>query len=380
MGERVTIAGAVAQRPGAGGHAAVFLQWLLGFRRLGWDVLFVDRLEPGQDVRAQEAWLRDLFAGAGIADAWSATTPDGETVGRPRREVTDFVRSSAFLVNVMGYLDDAELMGAAPRRVFLDIDPGFPQMWRDLGLHDAFAGHDDFVTVGGRLGRPDCAIPECGLRWITTLPPVDTTWWPEAGPPGNGAFTSIATWRGPYGPVDYGGQRYGLRVHEFRRFIDLPERTGEPFEVALSIDDGDEIDRDRLVDCGWQLVDPGAAAADIGAYRSYIARSRGEFMVAKNMYVDTRSGWFSDRSACYLASGRPVLAQDTGFTDDVPTGAGLLSFTTLDDAAAGVEAITARPGEHRRAARELAEAHFDAPLVIERLLAQLETEKSTTDD
>ena len=372
MGDRVTIAGALAQRPGVGGHASVFVQWLLGFRRLGWDVLFVDRLEPALDAQAQARWLAAVLDEAGLEGCWAALTASGETVGRRRADVVDHVRASELLVNVMGYLDDEELLAAAPRRVFLDIDPGFPQMWRSLGLHDAFAGHDDLVTVGTRLGRPGCAVPTCGLRWVPTLPPVDIESWPVTDVPSHGAFTSIATWRGPFAPVDFGGRRYGLRVHEFRRFVDLPGRSGARFEVALSIDAADEEDRQALLTAGWRVADPRQAAPDIAAYRTYLIGSTAEFGVAKNMYVDTRSGWFSDRSACYLAAGRPVLAQDTGFGEALPVGDGLLRFSSLDDAVAGVEDIIARTARHAAAAREVAEAHLDAPKVVGALLAELE--------
>ena len=374
MPGRVTIAGAVAQRPGAAGHASVFVQWLLGFRRLGWDVLFVDRLDPAAgDEEAQARWLAEVLGGAGLDGCWSALRDGGPPAGRSREDVLAHVRSSDLLLNVMGYLDDEELMSAAPRRVFLDIDPGFPQMWRALGLHDAFAGHDAFVTVGTRVGRADCDVPACGLDWIGTLPPVDVASWPVAEAPGDGALTTVATWRGPFGPVDYEGRRYGLRVHEFRRFLDLPERTGRRFEVALSIDDGDHADRDALVEAGWSLADPAAAAGDLDAYRDYLARSAAEFTIAKGMYVDTRGGWFSDRSACYLASGRPVVAQDTGFGDALETGEGLLAFSTPEEAAGAVAAVDAEPGRHRAAARALAEEHLDAPRVVDRLLGRLGT-------
>jgi len=369
--DRVTIAGALAQRPGVGGHAAVFVQWLLGFRRLGWEVLFVDRLEPALDARSQERWLAAVLDGAGLAGCWAALTAGGKTVGRRRAEVTDHVRSSELLINVMGYLHDEDLLAEASRRVFLDIDPGFPQMWRALGLHDAFAGHHDFVTVGTRVGQPRCDIPTCGLRWIATLPPVDLQSWPVAGRAGSGGFTSVAAWRGPFGPVDFAGRRYGLRVHEFRRFTALPERCGERFEVALDIDAADEPDRQALLAAGWRLVDPRDAAGDLDAYRAYVGGSAAEIGVAKNMYVDSHSGWFSDRSACYLAAGRPVLAQDTGFGGALPVGDGLLAFSSLDDAVAGVEEITARADRHAAAARELAEAHLDAPRVVGALLGEL---------
>jgi len=369
--DRVTIAGALAQRPGVGGHAAVFVQWLLGFRRLGWDVLFVDRLEPALDARTQERWLAAVLGEAGLGGCWAALTASGETVGRRRADVLDHVRASELLVNVMGYLDDEELLAAAPRRVFLDLDPGFPQMWRSLGLHDAFAGHDDVVTVGTRVGQPGSAVPTCGLRWIPTLPPVDVGSWPVTDAPSRGAFTSIATWRGPFGPVDFGGRRYGLRVHEFRRFVDLPARSRERFEIALSIDAEDEADRKALLAAGWHVADPREAAPDIAAYRAYVIRSAAELGVAKNMYVETRGGWFSDRSACYLAAGRPVLAQDTGFGKALPVGEGLLAFSSLDDAVAAVGEVVARRARHAAAARELAEAHLDAPRVVGALLGEL---------
>ena len=370
MAGRVTIAGALAQRPGVAGHAAVFVHWLLGFRRLGWDVLFVDRLEPALDEGLQARWLADVLDGAGLSGCWSGLA-DGGAAGRSRREVAEHIRTSDLLIDVMGYLGN-DVAAAAKRRVFLDIDPGFPQMWRALGLHDAFAGYDDVVTVGTRVGEPDCGVPTGGLRWITTLPPVDLASWPVTDPPAGGAFTSVATWRGPFGPVDFDGHRYGLRVHEFRRFLDLPQRTRERLEVALSIDAGDEADRDALIGAGWTLTDPAEGGRDLDAYRAYIGASRAELTIAKGMYVDTRSGWFSDRSACYLASGRPVVAQDTGFGDALPAGDGLLAFSTPDEALAGVEAVAADTPRHARAARALAEEHLDAPRVVERLLRRLD--------
>jgi hypothetical protein len=195
--------------------------------------------------------------------------------------------------------------------------------------------------------------------------------WPATELPSRGAFTSIATWRGPFGPLDFDGRRYGLRVHEFRRFMEVPARSGARFELALSIDAADERDRQVLLAAGWQIADPREAARDIAAYHGYVNRSAAEFGVARNMYVDTRGGWFSDRSACYLAAGRPVLAQDTGFGSALPVGDGLLAFSSLDEAVAGVEDIVAHTDRHAAAAREIAEAHLDAPKVVGALLAEL---------
>jgi hypothetical protein len=284
--------------------------------------------------------------------------------------VVERARHSALLLNVMGYLEDEEILAAAPVRAFLDIDPGFGQMWTELGLARPFDGHHRHVTVGTRIGADDCAIPTCGIDWVRTLPPVELSEW-SVTPGGGDRFTSVASWRGPFGPIEYEGRTYGLRVHELRRFADLPGRTRASFELALDIDAADEADRQRLEEAGWVLADPRAAAGDPLRYREYVEGSSAELMIAKNLYVDTRSGWFSDRSACYLASGRPVLAQDTGIGDLLPSGEGLLTFSTLDEAAAGAEEIADDYERHSRAARELAEEHLAASRVLPRLLAAL---------
>ena len=382
MRETIVVAGALAQRPWSGGHTWVFLQYLLGFRRLGFDVLFVDRLEPGMCIDASGApasfrssenlrYLDRVMERFGLAGRWSLLFDGGrEVAGLERQQVVEAAGRSALLLNVMGYLEDEEVLAAAPLRAFLDIDPGFGQMWVELGLARLFDGHHRHVTVGGRVGEPDCQIPTCGLDWIRTLPPVELSEWP-AGNGGGDRFTSVATWRGAFGPIEYQGQTYGLRVHEFRRFADLPARTSARFEVALDIDDADAPDRERLEQGGWVLADPREAAGDPWRYRAYVQGSAAEVTIAKNLYVDTRSGWFSDRSACYLASGRPVLAQDTGLEGIVPYGEGLLVFSTPEEAVAGVEEISGDLERHGRAAREIAEEHLAAQRVLPRLLEDL---------
>jgi hypothetical protein len=384
MSGAVIVAGALAQRPRHGGHTWVLLQYLLGFKRLGWDVHFVDRLAPGMcadragaptDFRSSEnlRYLRDVMERFGLADRWTLLYDEGhEIAGADRETLMERVGHSDLLLNVMGYLDDEEVLGAAPLRVYLDIDPGFGQIWQELDLARPFEGHDRYLTVGERIGEPGCVVPDCGIDWIPTKPPVELAEWPVSAPRSRPLrFTSVASWRGPFGPLEYEGRTYGLRVHEFRRFLDLPSRVAARFEVALDIDEADEDDLRRLDANGWERVDPTAAAGDPWRYRDYVRGSGAELMIAKNLYVDTRSGWFSDRSACYLASGRPVLAQDTGLEGLVPLGEGLLAFSSLDEAVAGVEAIDAAYERHSRAAREIAVEHFAAdrvlPLLLERL-------------
>ena len=379
---KITIAGSIAQKPHQAGHSWQFLQYLLGFRRLGWEVLFVDRLEDalcrdaGGRPCAPEASVNLRYVGALMREfelerSWSVVLDGARHAGLGRERVLEHVRDSELLINVMGFLADAELLGAARRRVFLDTDPGFGQMWRDLGLADVFAGHDAHVTIGERVGRAGCTIPSCGLDWITTPQPVVLDAWPVAAAPPRDAFTTVGRWRGAYGPIDHGGHRYGLRVHEFRRFAELPRACGGRFELALDIDPAETADLELLAAGGWALVDPAGVGDTPRRYRDYIGASAAEFMVAKGMYVDSASGWFSERSICYLASGRPVLAQDTGLGELYPLGEGLLAFSTLDEAVAGVESLRADPARHGRAARAIAEEHFDSDRVLGRLLEAL---------
>lgn len=378
----VVIGGAMAQTAGQGGLTWVFLQYLLGFRRLGWDVLLVDRIDAGMcqdrfgtatttEQSINLRYLAEVMEAFDLHGQWALMDQqDDRFIGMSRKDVLDRVRGASFLLNVMGYVTDDEILEAAPRRVFLDIDPGFPQMWRELGLADIFDRHDTFVTVGPNVGRPTCEVPTCGLEWIGTPQPVVLDHWPVAADAG--PFTSVVSWRGPFAPVEYRGRTYGLRVHEFRKFARLPASSGRPFEIAVDIHPADEKDRALLEAGGWSLVDPAAVAGDPWAYRGYIQRSAGEIGVAKNMYVATQSGWFSDRSICYLASGKPVAVQDTGLGDLYPVGEGLLTFSTVDEAAHCVDEICGDYGRHARAARRLAEECFDSDRVLGRLLQELD--------
>jgi hypothetical protein len=376
----VVIGGSLAQRPGYGGHAWALLNYLLGFQQLGYDVLFLDRLSPemavdvaGQPSTAQRdrcvRWLVDVMEGAGLEDNYSLLLADGEAIGLSRASAIERVKGSLLLLNVMGFLDDEEILAASPRNVFLDIDPGFGQMWRQLGLHDMFGGHDAFVTVGERIGEPDCLVPTCGIEWIASPHPIVLDQWPRVE--GGGAITSVGSWRGPYDAVEFEGRRFGLRAHELRKLLALPALVEAELELALEIDPADAGDIEALRKNGWKLADPAVAAADPATYRDYIGASRAELMVAKGMYVESRGGWFSERSIAYLASGKPVIAQETGFSERYPSGEGLIAFTGLDGARAGIEAVRGDPARHSRAAREIAAEYFDAGKVLGRLLERL---------
>jgi hypothetical protein len=379
----IAIAGSLAQKPGRGGHTWVLLQYLLGFRKLGWEVLFLDRLEPdmcidrsGARAPIEDSWnvryFLDVMDRFGLAGSYGLLCQNGtSTLGLTRTEILARVSDAAALINVMGFLTDEEVLRAAPARVFLDIDPGFGQMWQALGQHETFGGHDAYVTIAENMGQPDCLIPTCGLDWITTRQPIVLDEWPVADDRGQGAITSVASWRGAYGPIVHDGTTYNLRAHEFRKFAALPRLAPGRFELALDIHPADGKDIDLLRGHGWSLVEPRLVARDPWGYREYIRRSAAELMIAKGMYVQTRSGWFSDRSICYLASGRPVLMQDTGVGDELRTGEGLLPFTTVDEAVEGARAIERDYARHARAARELAERCFDSSIVLSTLTRKL---------
>jgi len=379
----ILVGGSVAQRPGSGGHTWVFLQYLLGFQRLGYDVVLVDRLDA--DMCVDEAgrpcdpersinvrYVREVMERCGLGERWAVLVDGGgRSLGMDRAALDRAAGDAELILNVNGFVDDPEVMSRAGLRAYLDIDPGFGQMWRALGLHDMFAGHDAYVTIGERIGEPDCTIPTCGLDWVTTPQPVVLAEWEPQPPAWERGFTSVASWRGPFAPIEYDGVTYGLRVHEFRRFVKLPRRSDEKFEVALDIHEAETPDLELLAEGGWRLADPAVAAGDPWAYRDYVQGSKAELMVAKGMYVQSRSGWMSDRSICYLASGRPVVAQETGFSSLYPAGEGLLAFDDLDGAAACVEEVAGDYERHSRAARALAEEHFDSDKVLRRLLSGL---------
>jgi hypothetical protein len=361
----VVVAGSALQKPLSGGHLWVLLQYLVGLRRLGFDALLLDLSDREARSTAPIAATLERF-GIDFAVLDDSLARDVE-----RERILRRTRRSAFLLNVMGFLNDPEILAAAPKRVFLDIDPGFGQMWRELGLADVFAAHDAYVTIAENIGRPDCAVPTSGLEWLTTRQPVVLDEWP-APPKKRDVFTTVASWRGAYDAVEYNGKRYGLRCHEFRKFFALPRQTAQEFELALDIHPADNKDREALEQNGWRLVHPHVVAGDPWSYRSYIQDSMAEFCVAKGMYVETKGGWFSDRSICYLASGKPVLHQDTGLRHLYPTEEGLILFSTLGEAASGVEELRLGYERHSRAAREIAEEYFDSDKVLTRLLEKLD--------
>ena len=372
-GLTVVVSGMVAGVPGQGGATWSILQYLLALRRLGHRAVLVEPVDvpPDGDLTGSAAasYCDKAMSGVGLGDEWALLAPGSRrTAGRPYAEVLRWARSADLLLNVSGMLVDETLLDAIPVRAYLDLDPAFNQLWHEAqGIDMHFEGHTHFVTVGLNLGSDDCPVPTGGREWIPTLPPVVLDEWPVASDLQYPAFTTVANFRG-YGSVEHEGLFYGQKAHSLRPLAGLPTRAHARFVLALSIHPDETRDLEMLRANGWELVDPAVVAATPDQYRDFVQGSWAELGVAKSGYVVSRSGWFSDRSACYLASGRPVVAQDTGFPAHLPTGEGLLSFADIDGVVAAGERLAADYDHHRRAARALAEEHLDSDRVVGRLL------------
>jgi hypothetical protein len=379
MAKRILVTGAIGgTAAGYGGHAWAVLQYLLGFRRLGYETYYVELLKA-QDHRDEQGDPAPFEASANarrfrtvmerleLTECASPLERDGPgCVGLSRADLETLAPDIDLLVNRSGHFQLGSVLGAVRRRIYLDVDPGYTQIWhQQYGVDMNLRGHDVYVTVGLNIGAPDCPLPTCGLPWETTLPPVVLSEWATANPPGD-AYTTVADWRG-YGPVEWRGTWYGQKADEFLRVIELPRLVRVPLEICLGIHP-DEPDRTRLEQHGWRLVDPRQRLSTPQAYRAYVSSGRGEFTVSKNGYVMGRSGWFSDRSACYLAAGRPVITQDTGLGSRVPTGAGLITFTDLNSAAEAIARVEADYEDQAAAAASFAREHLDSDRVLTRLV------------
>jgi hypothetical protein len=283
-------------------------------------------------------------------------------------EVLRLYREADALLNVTAAQEIREEHLRCARRIYVESDP-FPVQVRaeagDPATVAALRSHDTYFSFGENLGAEDCTAPTGGVQWLPTRQPIATELW-AGGPPANGRYTTITTWHNEGKDVEYGGERwYWTKDREFVKHLDLPTRTGAHFELALG---GPDEVRAMLAEHGWESADSLDVSRDTESYRSYICSSRAEFTVARDQYVRPRTGWFSDRSACYLAAGRPVITEETGFSKFLPTGEGLFAFSTTDDAAAAVEEVEADYDRHSRAARAIAREYFAADRVLGSLL------------
>jgi hypothetical protein len=370
----------IATRPYQGGLSWMVMQYLLGFRRLDYRVVFVEQLQdsalmPAHTSLAESAnaeYFRRVMAECDLADASSLMLRGSDdAVGLSWEAVREIAGQADVLVNISGWLDDPELTSRIPIRAYIDVDPGFTQLWHAVdGIDMRFGGHTHHFTIGLNVGLPDCAVPTCDIDWMTMLQPVVLAAWPAGDEIRWNGLTTVANWRG-YGSIDYAGVTYGQKAHSLREFIDLPARTDEQFMLAVAIHPDERRDLERLTANRWVLLDPGSAAGTPQRYQAFVQGSKAEFGIAKSGYVRSRCGWFADRSVCYLASGRPVIAQETGFGDFLPTGEGLFSFETADDVLVSIDAVNRDYRRHATAARTVAEEYFDSDKVLTQFLERV---------
>jgi hypothetical protein len=390
---RIVVTGLIAQHPGLGGVAWDYLQYPLGLARLGHDVYYLEDsgewpyLTEGGDDR--ESWiahdptpnvehLARTMARFGLADRWMYRFPiKPRWYGLSHARRREVLATADLLLNVSGTLRRPSDYRAIPRLAYIDSDPVFTQVKLAMPrgqtkFQRRVAAHDVHFSFGERL---ETRAPSGPYRWLPTRQPVVLDEWRYEGTPTRG-FTTVMSWTS-YPPLRFRGRSYGQKDAEFAAYTGLARAVpGAALEVALgpTRHDGWEVSgstgdpRALLGDAGWKVVDAGRVCGTLDAYRSFIRSSRAEWSVAKNGYVVGQPGWFSCRSACYLAAGRPVVVQDTGFRNVLPTGEGILVFSSPDEAAAAIEEVRGHYGRHARAAGELSAAYFDSDRVLARLV------------
>jgi hypothetical protein len=383
---KAIVSGLIASYP-VGGVVWDYGQYALGLEQLGIETYYLEdtgwqTYDPilrdcSDDCSYGLSFLQNEMAtlSPSLSERWHFRHMDGTTYGIPKAELAEVIHEADLFVNVSGsaLLRDEYL--PAKRKVLIDTDPGmnhfrnYPKwiaepVWQ--GCH-GFLQHDYFLTYAEQLGSPGCILPDFGLNWRPTRPPVVLNCWKEE-PPGK-LWTTVMSWKNFQKNLHYQGVEYGAKEMEFAKIEEIPRMCPEiAFEVAV----GGSPPVNKWRQNGWSVVDSHRQSRTAEEYRKYIQSSRGELSVAKNVYVATGSGWFSCRSVCYLAAGRPVVVQNTGFSKHIPVGKGLHAFTTSHEAAQAIEAVESDYAAHQEAAREIAQTYFDSKTVLEALLRDVE--------
>jgi hypothetical protein len=418
--KKAVVAGMIGSFP-LGGVSWDYGQYLLGFEQLGFEVYYLeDTGSQTYNPETQQYGENCSYAVRYIADALTSLSPtlsehwhfkgmDGDVYGMPERDLKRIIEHADIFLNVSGGTILRDEYMSCPHKVLIDTDPGWNH-FRNFPVQDAFGclqrgdregarrlletvpgtsqradldewwnsslnwhkahsyrAHDHFFTYAQRIGKPGCKLPELGIKWYVTRPPVILDCWhPQCA---GDKWTTVMTWKSFPELVQHDGWTYGGKELEFHKIEELPAcMPGRGFELALG---GTQAPIDRWQSRGWNVLDARTCSRTGNEYRSYVERSRGEVSIAKNVYVATRSGWFSCRSVCFLAAGRPVVLQDTGYSDTIPTGSGLFAFNTLEEAHRAIVMIEDEYEAHSLAAREIARSHFDAKAVLSDLLGQV---------
>jgi len=359
-----------------------FLHYLIALRRLGYDVYYVEDsgrwiydpklndLSP--DPTGNVAAVVPVLEAHGFAGRWAfrGKYPGGQCYGLTDAQLDELYRDADAFLNVTGAQEIRDEHLQVKRRIYVESDPFASQVKvakGDAGMIRTLEAHHVLFTFGENIGAPDCGIPVERFRWLPTRQPVLLDLWPVAEPKPGAAFNTITTWSNKGKNIEWQGDTwFWTKDREFEKFLDLPRRRPHvPFELAAGV--SDEV-RDKLSSHGWRLADSISVSTNLDSYRDYIRHARGEFTVARDQYVRPRTGWFSDRTACYLAAGRPVITQETGFSSIVKTDEGMFGFTTMDDILAAVDAIETDYAGQGRAARDVAAEFFAAEKVVQHLM------------
>jgi hypothetical protein len=376
---RAIVTGMIATYP-VGGVAWDYGQYVVGLEQLGFEVHYLEdtggqtydpsKREYGDDCTYGVQFLRKSLAqlSPSLAERWHFRDALGNSFGLLPERLREVIASCDLFLNVSGGTLLRDEYMVSRNKVLIDTDPGwnhfvnYPRWDAQPGWLNThgYRAHDHFFTYAERLGSAGCLLPDMGLHWYSTRPPVVLDHW---CPKGTGSkWTTVMTWNNFRQPVEYKGRVYGTKEMEFEKIESIPSRhPAAQFQLATG---GSDAPTSQWRNFGWQVVDSQSVSQTIGDYRDYIQSSRGELSVAKNLYVATRSGWFSCRSACYLAAHRPVVVQDTGFSEVLPTGRGLLTFTDDQEAEEAVAAVESDYVSHSRAAREIAAEFLDSKRVI----------------
>ncbi len=377
------------------GTAWQVLHYLEGLRRIGYDVYYVEDsgiwpYDPEQETVSDDCcytvnYIAKLMHWWGHPDRWvyRARYMDERVYGLAEPQISNLFERAEVLINLSGATELREEYLSVPVRIYLETDPVLPQIEVAQGRQSRIAmleSHTHHFSFGENLGAPDCKVPVGRFNYQPTRQPIVLDWWesPEvlSLEPGN-VFTTVASWQQSQNDIEWNGEMYRWsKQYEFLKFIDLPRRIKQPLELALACAGAEaKVSFPQAVQQlrahGWHVVDAVALSRDPLPYRDYIWKSRGEFTVAKDQNIRLRSGWFSDRSACYLAAGRPVIVQDTAFSTVLPTGNGLFVFNTMEDIIAAFDAVNSDYDKHSRAARAIAEEFFRAETILAKLIADL---------
>ena len=374
------IVGSYMVRYPLGGMMSYVLQYLVGFQRLGHDVYFAEKAgyanscyDPVRNVMSDDcsygvAAVEKLLARFGLEDRWCFVDAKGRYHGLSRSGIDETFRTADLFVDMGTH--GAWLPEATNGvRVLLDGEPGFNQMKmeRRRAAGETLPDYDYYYTAGSNVGTSLSTAPTAARSWRHMWHPVVTDMFSDDPARPGVPFTTVMNWES-HDPLEFEGRTYGQKAHEFERFIELPQKTSNTLEIAVA---GRRVPVQRLLDAGWQVRDAHEVTSSFDCFAEYIKSSRGEFSVCKHVFVATNSGWFSDRSAAYLACGRPVVIQDTGFSAHLPCGEGLIAVRTVAEAAEALDEVAKDYPHHSKRAREIAAGYLEASKVLGQFLAEL---------